>query len=104
MFVFGPSLLMIGEWTWVLNTTVTATVGVVLLAAGLHGYLLTRASLWQRALLVVAAFVLIKPGLMTDLIGIGLGLLVLAFQFVARRREAAEASAGKTAEEAVAGE
>ena len=88
MFVFGPSLLMIGPWAWVLTTTVTATIGVIFLAGGLHGYLLTRASLLQRFLLVAAAFVLIKPGLTTDLTGIGLGGAVLVLQLLSRRREA----------------
>lgn len=88
MFVFGPSLLMIGEWSWVLTTTTTATIGVIFLASGLHGFLLTRTSLLQRVLLLVAAGVLIKPGLFTDAIGVGLGVLALTLQIVARRREA----------------
>jgi TRAP-type uncharacterized transport system fused permease subunit len=92
MFVFGPSLLMIGEWSWVLTTTVTATIGVIFLAGGLHGYLLTRAGIVQRVLLVAAAFTLIKPGLMTDVAGIALGTAVLVLQVFARRREAPEAA------------
>ncbi len=92
MFVFGPSLLMIGDWSWVLTTTTTATIGVIFLAAGLHGFLLTQTSLLQRALLVLAAFTLIKPGVMTDLAGIGIGGLVLALQVLARRREGPEAT------------
>ena len=92
MFVFGPSLLMIGEWSWVLTTTVTATIGVIFLAGGLHGYLLTRASIIQRIMLIAAAFTLIKPGLMTDLAGIGLGTAVLVLQMLARRREAPAAA------------
>jgi TRAP transporter 4TM/12TM fusion protein len=85
MFVFGPSLLMVGEWSAIIATTVSATLGVVLLAAGLHGYLLTHASRFQRAALVVAAFVLIKPGLGSDALGAALGAMVIALQFMARR-------------------
>ncbi len=101
MFVFGPSLLMIGEWSWVLTATTTATIGVIFLAAGLHGYLLTRTSLLQRALLLVAAGVLIKPGIATDLAGVGIGALVLTLQVLARRREGPEPG---TQESAVLGE
>ncbi len=75
-----------------LTTTVTATIGVIFLAGGLHGYLLTRASLLQRFLLVAAAFTLIKPGLATDLAGIAVGGAVLGIQLLARRREAPEAA------------
>lgn len=85
MFVFGPSLLMVGEWSAIIATTVSATLGVVLLAAGLHGYLLTHASRFQRVALVLAAFVLIKPGLGSDALGAALGALVVALQFMARR-------------------
>ncbi len=85
MFVFGPSLLMVGEWSAIIATTVSATLGVVLLAAGLHGYLLTHASRIQRVALVLAAFVLIKPGLGSDALGAAIGAGVVALQFMARR-------------------
>ena len=54
-------------------------------SAGLHGYLLTVASNWQRVLLIVAGMGLIKPGLATDLIGAGLAVAVIAAQVAARR-------------------
>ena len=69
MFVFGPSLLMIGSWDRILLTTVTAVIGVVALAASLHGYFLRPTRLFERVLLFGGAIVLIKPGLVTDLIG-----------------------------------
>jgi TRAP transporter 4TM/12TM fusion protein len=37
MFIYEPALLTIGDWTTVLHATVSATLGVVLLAAGLFG-------------------------------------------------------------------
>ena len=40
----------------------------------MHGYLITAANVWQRALLVVGGLLLIKPGLETDLIGAALAL------------------------------
>ncbi|AUH65754.1 TRAP transporter permease [Paracoccus zhejiangensis] len=75
MFVFGPSLLLIGEWPKVVLTVITATLGVTFLSAGLAGYLFRPAGWLVRILLIAAAFTLIKPGLMTDAIGLGLGLL-----------------------------
>ena len=41
----------------------------MLFAAGLHGFLIAPASLLQRVLLVAGGFLLIKPGIVTDLIG-----------------------------------
>jgi TRAP-type uncharacterized transport system fused permease subunit len=85
MFVFGPSLLFIGSASQIVQTTVTAIIGVVCLSAGLSGYLLHRAALWERALLVVSALVLIKPGLTTDLIGLALIGVTVASQMLTGR-------------------
>src|SRR5688500_4400365 len=86
MFVYEPALLMIGDWTTSLHATASATLGVILLAAGLFGYLLRPATMWQRALLVIAALLLIKPGWMTDLAGLALAALVCAVQLASNRR------------------
>jgi TRAP transporter 4TM/12TM fusion protein len=86
MFVFGPSLLLIGAWSTIALTTVSAVCGVVLLAAGLHGYLITHANMWQRGLMVAAAFCLIKPGIYTDLAGAALAVIVIATQLIERRK------------------
>jgi TRAP transporter 4TM/12TM fusion protein len=80
MFVFGPSLLMIGAWHTIALTTFTALVGVTALAASLHGYFLRPTRLLERILLFAAAIVLIKPGIWTDLVGFGALAVVLASQ------------------------
>jgi TRAP transporter 4TM/12TM fusion protein len=85
MFVFGPSLLMIGAWPQIILTVITATVGVTCLAAALHGYFffgITR--LWERSLLLGASFVLIKPGLLTDVVGASLVAVTVASQLLYR--------------------
>ncbi|HLA21537.1 MAG TPA: TRAP transporter large permease subunit, partial [Pseudolabrys sp.] len=88
MFVYEPALLMIGDWQTILSSCITASAGIVLFAAGLHGYLLTVASYWQRAVLIVAGLCLIKPGLATDLIGAGLAVAIIVTQIAARRAAA----------------
>ncbi len=75
MFVFGPSLLMIGPWSVVLLTAVTATIGVTFLAAGLAGYLFRPTGLIVRGLLIGAALTMINPGVITDTVGIAMGVL-----------------------------
>jgi TRAP transporter 4TM/12TM fusion protein len=86
MFVYEPALLMIGDWQTTVHAFVTATFGVILLSAGLFGYLLRSALMWERALLVAAAVLLIKPGWVTDLIGVGLFALVAGVQWSSRQR------------------
>lgn len=86
MFVYEPALLTIGDWTTTVTGTISAAVGVTLLAGGLFGYLLRPASWWQRAVLIVAAFMLIKPGWITDLMGLALASIVIASQLIERKR------------------
>ena len=91
MFIFEPSLLMIGDWWTILSSVITATIGVICLAGGLHGYFWRATSIWERTFLVGAAVMLIKPGLVTDLIGLGLLGLVLLNQIVINPAKAAAA-------------
>ena len=82
MFVYGPSLLRLGEPLEILQTVITATVGVVCLAGALHGWFVFGAArLWERVLLVAGALVLIKPG---DLAGVVLIALTLLSQKLIR--------------------
>jgi TRAP transporter 4TM/12TM fusion protein len=94
MFAYEPALLMIGDWQTIVSSCVTASIGVILFAGGLHGYLVGPATLWQRVALVAGGFCLIKPGLYTDLAGAALALLVITVQLVGRR------SAAETAKQA----
>jgi TRAP transporter 4TM/12TM fusion protein len=90
MFVYGPSLLLIGEPVTVAVACVTSVIGVVCLAAGLHGYFLRRANVIERLLLVAAALSLIKPGITTDLLGAALIGGVALLQLVIMKRAPAE--------------
>ncbi len=92
MFVYEPALLMIGDWGTILWRFAASSFGILLLAAGLHGYLLRQATLWERAVLIAAAFCLVKPGWITDLIGLALFLGVAAVQWPSRDRPAASPS------------
>ena len=85
MFVYSPSLLMIGDWPTIASSCTSAIIGVVLFAAGLHCYFITATNFWQRSMLVVAGLLLIKPGLQSDLVGAALALIVIVTQVLARR-------------------
>jgi TRAP transporter 4TM/12TM fusion protein len=83
MFVYSPSLLLMGESTVVATAVVSATIGVVCLAGGLHSYFFFGpARKWERVMLVAAALALIKPGWITDLAGLGLIVLTVLSQFM----------------------
>jgi TRAP-type uncharacterized transport system fused permease subunit len=90
MFVYEPALIMINGWAqWHVSllASVSAVLGCMCLAAGLHGYLVASARVWERAVLVVAALLLIAPELISSLVGLALLALVVAVQLP--RRQAA---------------
>jgi TRAP transporter 4TM/12TM fusion protein len=87
MFVFSPSLLMIGSWWRVSFAIFTALIGVTCLAGSLHRYYLNHIVSWERVVLFAAAFALIKPGWLTDLVGFALLLVVLVTQYIRKMRE-----------------
>jgi TRAP transporter 4TM/12TM fusion protein len=88
MLIYEPALLMIGSWPHIIGAFITSSAGILMFAGGLHGYLLTAASLWQRVLLVVAGLLLIDPGWVTDLIGAVLAVIVVGSQYIERPRKA----------------
>lgn len=93
MFVYAPALLWRGSWIETVWAAVSACIGVIALSAGTMGFL-RRAATWpERGALVVAALLLIKPGIYTDLLGLALGAAVLALQRLSPgpRRRPAEA-------------
>ena len=88
MFIYEPSLMLIGDWFTSLTSSVTAVIGVICLAAGLQGYLLREAGWWERIALLAAALLLIKPGYITDTIGLTLLVTVFVAQkWLARAKE-----------------
>ena len=92
IFALSPGLLLVDvTWFEALHTFITALVGIISLAAGVQGWLLTKTQLYERALLIVSAFALIDPGLATDLIG--LGALVLVYMLQKARLKKASAPA-----------
>lgn len=91
IFVINPNLIMVDSivgttvnWlpvTAALPTIVTALIGTVCLAGTVESYLFGNLRIWQRIILLLAAFALLDPKLLTDAIG----LAALAFIFVTQK-------------------
>lgn len=86
MFVYGPELLMVGSWPDIILAVISSTIGVYLLAAAVQGYFFRKAMLWERAVLFASALLLIKPGILTDIMGLAGALLILGVQVMRERR------------------
>ncbi|MBI2713993.1 MAG: TRAP transporter fused permease subunit [Rhizobiales bacterium] len=88
MFVYEPALLMIGDWPTIIWASLTASVGVMVFAAGLHGYFVTHSTHWQSVLLAVAGLLLIDPHVFTSVIGAAITAVVVVAQLAAKRAAA----------------
>jgi TRAP transporter 4TM/12TM fusion protein len=70
-FAYDPALLLIdASVAHIVWRTLTATLGIVMLGAGLIGYFRTPTRLWERALLLAGALLLIFPGGWSDTAGL----------------------------------
>jgi TRAP transporter 4TM/12TM fusion protein len=84
MFFFNPKLLLLGVASWGegLGIFLTALLGMTAFSASLVGFLHKPTNLLERAFLMAAALTLVVPGLLTDLLGLGLFGLVYLVQRV----------------------
>ncbi len=85
MFVYSPSLLLVGTWEQVLVTTTTALIGIGALAVASAGYFLCRLTIPERIMAGAAAGFLIAPSV--SLILPGLALLVTLYAVQYKRRQ-----------------
>jgi TRAP-type uncharacterized transport system fused permease subunit len=70
--VYSPALLLYGEWGEIIPAVITAFLGVYALACGIQGYMFRPTNIIERILFFVAALALIKPGWISDLVGLGI--------------------------------
>jgi len=81
MFVYGPAMVLIGSPGEITLAVITGLLGTMALGAAVQGWLLRKAGWIERGILLIAALCLIKPGWVTDLIGLGLLIIVAVFQY-----------------------
>ena len=85
-FAYDPALMMLGASpTHVALRTAAAALGIVMLGAGLIGYLRGPTRRWERALLLGGALLLIFPGALSDVLGVACFLTVYVSQRAAAR-------------------
>lgn len=88
MFVLSPELLMIDTtWPELIWVVFTAISGMLAIGAGIIGYWLRKLSWWERVLGIVGGIMLIYPEGMTDIIGLGLFILLVALQIIIKDKD-----------------
>lgn len=87
VFALNPAMLFIdttaGE---VILICITSFVGIFAVSSALEGYFLHHMKWYERILCVVGGLLLIYPGLVTDVIGLGLVAVVLVAQILTRKK------------------
>jgi len=77
MFIYNTELLMIDtHWYETLGIALTSLLGMYAFSAFVQGHLVVRTHWWERLVLAGVGLALVKPGLWTDIIGIGLFALI----------------------------
>lgn len=78
MFVYDPSLLLIGSTGTITTAVITAIIGVISLAAGLEGWFGKPLKKWEQFIVVISGILLIYPNILVSIIGlIGVGILLI---------------------------
>jgi len=80
IFVLDPGLMFINSTIWhTLALIFSSLAGVLALGAAAGGYLLDHVKIHERVILIISALALLRPGLLTDGVGIALlaGVIIL---------------------------
>lgn len=91
IFVFSPSLLLIDTTpVQVVQIIITSTLGMVGVGAAMEGYFITHANKLERIAFLAGGLMLIDPGMLTDIIGFTLLVILFIYQRSKARRRTAE--------------
>ncbi|MBQ8600527.1 MAG: TRAP transporter permease [Clostridia bacterium] len=92
VFALNPAMLFIDTTAWeVVTICITSFVGIFAVSAALEGYFLRHMTWYERIISVAGGLLLIYPGIVTDLIGLGLVAVVVGIQLITRKRSTVKA-------------
>ena len=87
MFMYSPALLFQGAWNEILEALISSVFGTVALAYGIQGWLLSKANVLVRIGFFASSFLLIKQGIITDLIGYLILAVCVLVQIIVRKKK-----------------
>jgi TRAP transporter 4TM/12TM fusion protein len=83
---YNPALLMEGSPATIIQSTITAFVGVYLIAGAIQGYFMGNLNIVKRVILGGIAFCFIAVGTVTDIIGVALAVAFIFFQKLGKKK------------------
>lgn len=93
VFALSPEMLWIDtDALEVIRIVISSVIGMVGVAAGLEGYLLIPAKVWERLIFIAGGILLVIPSIMTDVIGIVLLAIGVVLQLIRKKQTVAKAA------------
>ncbi|MFE4525055.1 TRAP transporter permease [Cytobacillus firmus] len=91
MFVLSPELLMIDTtWYYLIWVVFTALAGMMAIGAGVIGYWMRKLNIFERLLGIAGGLLLIYPEGVTDIVGLGIFILLIALQVFIKKDDQAK--------------
>lgn len=91
MFVYRPSILLIGSVGEIIFSCLMTACATFFLASGVAGYMSKNLTFVERALFFLAAIMFILPGAMNDIIGIAMGVALVLWCVIYSKRQNSKA-------------
>jgi TRAP transporter 4TM/12TM fusion protein len=85
LFAYHPSLLFRGKIFGIIHSSITAMIGISLIAIGVEGFLFRKLNWMKRILLIFGGLGCMIPGLRSDLIGLGIGIPIFIWEWRVNR-------------------
>lgn len=93
IFVLSPQMLMIDTtWYELIWVVFTALSGMILIGAGIIGHWLRSLFWYERVIAMIGGLLLIYPEKISDIIGLGSFILIIALQLLSKRKNTPKAS------------
>lgn len=87
IFVLSPQLLLIDATLLnIIQIIITSIIGMVGVSIAMEGFLIIKTTIFERIGFMIAGLLLIDPGIYTDLIGIGIFIILIIIHFIRKKR------------------
>ena len=87
VFALNPAMLLVDTTALeVVGIVITSLIGIFCVSASLEGYALSDMHWVERIPMAIGGLLLIYPGMVTDMIGLALAVIVIVIQIVKFRK------------------
>ena len=94
IFALSPVMLFVGATpVKVISIVITSLCGIYGIAGALEGFMITKLNWPMRIMSAIGGLMLIDPGFITDVIGVGMLGVVVLIQLIAKKNEKAKLAA-----------